>query len=103
MNLVMGFSLSVPPTRWRSRDGPSPIIASNVAPMRLLTLRDFELLVDLVFTSSGLQRIGDVAVSFHPAGHVLGSTQIALEHKDLGRAVVTGDYSRVPNPACAPF
>lgn len=53
--------------------------------------------------ADGPQRIGDVTVSFHPAGHILGSAQIALEHKDLGRTVVTGDYSRVPNPACAPF
>ena len=53
--------------------------------------------------AEGLQRIGDVTVSFHPAGHVLGSAQIAVTHKDMGTTVVTGDYSRIPNPACAPF
>ncbi|MEB8387693.1 ligase-associated DNA damage response exonuclease [Rhodobacteraceae bacterium KMM 6894] len=49
------------------------------------------------------QRVGDVTVSFHPAGHVLGSAQIAVEHSTAGRTVVTGDYSRTPNPACQPF
>lgn len=28
------------------------------------------------------QRIGDVAVSLHPAGHVLGSAQICLDYQD---------------------
>ncbi|WFE75092.1 ligase-associated DNA damage response exonuclease [Roseinatronobacter sp. S2] len=50
----------------------------------------------------GPVRIGDVTVSFHPAGHVLGSAQIAVTGAQ-GRIVVSGDYSRVPNPACAPF
>lgn len=51
----------------------------------------------------GAKKIGDVTVSFHPAGHVLGSAQIAIEHGSEGKAVITGDYSRSPNPACAPF
>ncbi|MBP2460354.1 MULTISPECIES: ligase-associated DNA damage response exonuclease [unclassified Rhizobium] len=46
--------------------------------------------------------VGGVNVSFHPAGHVLGSAQIALEHKDL-RVVVSGDYKRGVDPTCAPF
>ncbi|MGP9788653.1 ligase-associated DNA damage response exonuclease [Roseinatronobacter sp. NSM] len=50
----------------------------------------------------GPLRIGDVTVSFHPAGHVLGSAQIAVTGAQ-GRIVVSGDYSRVPNAACAPF
>jgi putative mRNA 3-end processing factor len=47
-------------------------------------------------------RIDDVAVSFVPAGHVLGSAQIVLEHGGE-RAVVSGDYKRRPDPTCAPF
>jgi putative mRNA 3-end processing factor len=35
-------------------------------------------------------RIGDVAVSFHPAGHILGSAQIRIEGAD-GVWVVSGD------------
>ena len=47
-------------------------------------------------------RIGDVDVSLHPAGHVLGSAQVKLVH--LGRtAVVSGDYKRRPDPTCRGF
>lgn len=43
-----------------------------------------------------------VRVSFHPAGHVLGSAQIRLESG--GEVwVVTGDYKLDPDPTCAPF
>lgn len=47
-------------------------------------------------------RIGDVTVSFHPAGHVLGSAQIAVEAGGL-RIVVSGDYKRMRDPTCLPF
>jgi putative mRNA 3-end processing factor len=47
-------------------------------------------------------RIGDVEASFVPAGHVLGSAQIVLEHKGE-KVVVSGDYKRRPDPTCAPF
>lgn len=43
-----------------------------------------------------------VRVSFHPAGHVLGSAQILLEHAGE-RVVVTGDYKRRFDPTCAGF
>ena len=36
-------------------------------------------------------------VTFHPAGHVLGSAQIAVEHGGL-RIVVSGDYKRRARP-----
>ena len=35
--------------------------------------------------------LGDVKVTLHPAGHVLGSAQIALEANGL-RIVASGDY-----------
>jgi putative mRNA 3-end processing factor len=47
-------------------------------------------------------RLGDVTVSFHPAGHVLGSAQIRIEGAD-GVWVVSGDYKRAPDPTCTPF
>jgi putative mRNA 3-end processing factor len=47
-------------------------------------------------------RMGDVQVSFVPAGHVLGSAQIVLEHAGE-RVVVSGDYKRRPDPTCPPF
>ena len=47
-------------------------------------------------------RHGDALVSLHPAGHLLGSAQIRIEH--AGRvAVVAGDYKRHPDPTCATF
>ncbi|HEY0112416.1 MAG TPA: ligase-associated DNA damage response exonuclease [Allosphingosinicella sp.] len=47
-------------------------------------------------------RLGEVDVSFVPAGHVLGSAQIVLEHAGE-RVVVSGDYKRRPDPTCPPF
>jgi putative mRNA 3-end processing factor len=46
--------------------------------------------------------LGDARVTFHPAGHVLGSAQIAVEASDL-RIVASGDYKNVPDPTCTPF
>ena len=47
-------------------------------------------------------RLDGAAVTFHPAGHVLGSAQIAVEAEGL-RIVASGDYKDVPDPTCAPF
>ncbi len=46
--------------------------------------------------------LGPVSVSLHPAGHILGSAQVRLEH-DGQVWVVSGDYKRQPDPTCAPF
>ncbi len=47
-------------------------------------------------------RIGDVSVSFHPAGHILGSSQIRIESG--GEVwVVSGDYKLAADPTCEPF
>ena len=46
--------------------------------------------------------IGAVRVSFHPAGHVLGSAQIAVTGAGT-RIVATGDYKRDADPTCADF
>lgn len=54
-------------------------------------------------TACGISiRIGAAAVSFHPAGHVLGSAQIRVEGAG-GVWVAAGDYKRAPDPTCAPF
>jgi putative mRNA 3-end processing factor len=43
-----------------------------------------------------------VRLSLHPAGHVLGSAQVRLEHG--GRVwVASGDYKVSPDRTCAPF
>lgn len=47
-------------------------------------------------------RLGDTEVSFHPAGHVLGSAQIAVSD-GVTKWIATGDFKRDPDPTCAPF
>ena len=46
--------------------------------------------------------IDGVKISFHPAGHVLGSAQLRVEYKDE-IWVVSGDYKLTPDATCAPF
>ena len=46
--------------------------------------------------------LGGAKVTFHPAGHVLGSAQIAVEAGGL-RIVASGDYKNAADPTCAPF
>ena len=46
--------------------------------------------------------VGGVRVSMHPAGHILGSAQVRIEHR--GEVwVVSGDYKTEPDPTCAAF
>ena len=46
--------------------------------------------------------INGVRVSLHPAGHILGSAQIRVEHR--GEVwVASGDYKTDPDPTCTPF
>lgn len=46
--------------------------------------------------------INGVSLSFHPAGHILGSAQVRVE---VGNEVwvASGDYKRVTDPSCQPF
>ena len=45
---------------------------------------------------------GQVKVSFHPAGHILGSSQVRIEYG--GEVwVASGDYKRDADPTCEPF
>jgi putative mRNA 3-end processing factor len=46
--------------------------------------------------------LGRTRVSFHPAGHVLGSAQVRVEGA-AGVWVVSGDYKRAADPTCEPF
>lgn len=46
--------------------------------------------------------VDGVRVSFHPAGHILGSSQVRVEYK--GEVwVVSGDYKLTPDATCAAF
>ena len=46
--------------------------------------------------------INGVSVWLVPAGHVLGSAQVVVEHKGL-RMICTGDYKRRRDPTCEAF
>lgn len=62
--------------------------------LRDIDLRSFEYGEVFVF--------GPVRVSLHPAGHILGSAQVRIEHE--GEVwVVSGDYKRDADPTCAAF
>lgn len=43
-----------------------------------------------------------VRISFHPAGHILGSAQVRLEHRGYVW-VITGDYKLQKDPTCTPY
>ena len=47
-------------------------------------------------------QLGDVRITMAPAGHVLGSAQIIIDHDGL-RVIAAGDYKRKPDPTCTPF
>src|SRR3982074_908080 len=47
-------------------------------------------------------KLGDVTIKCHPAGHVLGSAQIAVSCKNTC-IVASGDYKDAPDPTCTPF
>ena len=47
-------------------------------------------------------QFGPVKLSFHPAGHILGSSQVRMEYG--GEVwVASGDYKREPDPTAEPF
>src|SRR4051812_25481863 len=46
--------------------------------------------------------LGEVEVSFHPAGHILGSSQVRIEYQGLVW-VFTGDFKRDEDLTCRPF
>lgn len=47
-------------------------------------------------------KMGDVTVTYYPAGHIMGSAQILLETRQQ-RIVVSGDYKRFPDPHIPAF
>jgi len=46
--------------------------------------------------------LGGARVTFHPAGHVLGSAQVAVEANGV-RVVASGDYKDIADPTCTAF
>lgn len=47
-------------------------------------------------------KLGNAWVSFHPAGHILGSSQIRIE-TPKGVTVISGDYKRAVDSTCLPY
>lgn len=85
-----------------ARAGHRHVLASAET-LEIMALRLGEGFAGATQVAEGEMQIGGVRVRFHPAGHVLGSSQIAVTAPGAGRVVVSGDYSRQPNPTCAPF
>ena len=62
---------------------------------------DPEAVIDTLGPGDSLDLNG-VRLSLHPAGHILGSSQVRLEYR--GETwVVSGDYKVEPDTTCAPF
>ncbi len=77
--------------RYLATDIAAPVIRHRLGPIALETIRYGE-----------VRRIGEVEVSFHPAGHVPGSAQIRVARR--GEVwVVSGDYKVVPDGLSDPF
>ncbi len=47
-------------------------------------------------------KVGNVTITFIPAGHILGSAQILMVYKGV-RYLYTGDYKLQPDPTCEPL
>ena len=77
--------------RYLATSGTAPIMRHRLGEITLDTVGYGE-----------VRRIGDAAVSFHPAGHVPGSAQIRVE---VGGEVwvVSGDYKTVADGLSEPF
>ncbi|PTX01614.1 putative mRNA 3-end processing factor [Pararhodobacter aggregans] len=84
-----------------ARAGHGAVLASAQT-LDIMAIRYGEGFAGTRQVAEGTVTLGGVEVRFHPAGHVLGSCQIEVRAGGVN-AVVSGDYSRVPNPACAPF
>ena len=87
----------------------TPVRATGQSPGLRETLELMELRYGPTFAQSAqvlrygeALTIGEVQVTLHPAGHVLGSAQISVRAGGV-RAVVSGDYKRVADPTCAAF
>ena len=80
--------------RWGCKSYLSCTDGEQILRMRMSDDAEFEF---LPYGESAY--VGGVEISFHPAGHILGSAQVRLQYK--GRvAVVTGDYKLGDDLTC---
>jgi putative mRNA 3-end processing factor len=83
-----------------ARNGSAHYLAS-AASAQVLRVRLGNVALETLPYGARVTRNG-VIVSLHPAGHVLGSAQVRIEHR--GRVwVASGDYKLHADPTCAPF
>jgi putative mRNA 3-end processing factor len=81
--------------------GAASYLTADEGKQPLRTRVGYESRVDSLSYGEAI-RIKGVTVSFHPAGHILGSSQVRIEHR--GEVwVVSGDYKTAPDRTCAPF
>ncbi len=85
-----------------ARPGHGAVMATRQT-LEIMALRYGEDFTGSHQPAEGPLRIGSVTVSFHPAGHVLGSAQILIVPDNGPRILVSGDYCRTPNPVCLPW
>jgi putative mRNA 3-end processing factor len=72
--------------------GGSPLLTDRLPPGSIVTPLEYGAPLDL----------NGVRVSLHPAGHILGSSQIRMERR--GEVwVASGDYKTAPDATCAGF
>jgi putative mRNA 3-end processing factor len=84
-----------------ARRGSSRYLAAREGEQVLRHRLGPEAAVEAVTYGATVMRNG-VRISLHPAGHILGSAQVRIEHG--GEVwVVSGDYKIEPDPTCAPF
>ena len=86
-----------------ARAGHGAVLATQetLDMMRLRYGENFAALTQAVAYGEKL-KVGKTEVSFHPAGHVLGSAQICVAANGT-RVVASGDYKDVADPTCPPF
>lgn len=85
-----------------ARPGHGAVMATQQT-LDIMAIRYGASFAEQTQAAEGRMRIGATHVSFHPAGHVLGSAQILIEVDNGPRIVISGDYCRTANPTCAAF
>ena len=85
-----------------ARPGHGAVLATQQT-LEIMAIRYGEDFAGERQAAAGETRIGGVTVSFHPAGHILGSAQIRIVPDKGPVILVSGDYCRVANPTCAPW
>ena len=86
-----------------ARAGHDAVLATG-ATLRIMAIRYGE---DFAMATQAAEwgrpvAINGVTFTFHPAGHILGSAQIAVSHRGL-TIVVSGDYKRACDPTAEAF